>query len=299
MKLPKDGHILDPDCRKTTLDVYRDSVEAALVNFEKADLLFYITGEEEPSWIPRWNILMLFRNPFRFGKLIPWKPASDTKPAWNIDKDTNVLSLSGFSLDVITHAESHNQLNFANTAIDSVKGKRKLNGLWTRNLHTFAANSDGTLPLTRSFLTAAAVSLSFGLSHKINPFEQLEWLHNFVAYLAIILADDRAILTTFIPGDLLEESNSADGRAFGKPVWDFQYPESSIFITRNRLVGCAIATTQPGDEVFVALESAYAMTLRPSETGGKARYVIRGFVYVDGVMNGERAGTSSMTVHVQ
>ncbi|CAN9260775.1 unnamed protein product [Alternaria alternata] len=245
MKLPKDGHMLDPDYSKSTREVYRDSVEAALVNFEKADVLLYITGEEEPSWIPRWNIPMLFRNPFRFGKPMPWKPAGDTKPAWSIDKDTNVLSLSGFSLDVITHAESYNQLNFANTIIDS--------GLWTRNLHTFAASFDGTLPLTRSFLTAAAVSLSFGLSHKINPFEQLELLHNFVAYLAIVLADDRAILTTFIPGDLLEESNSADGRAFGKPVWDFQYPESSIFITRNRLVGCAIATTQPGDEVFVAL----------------------------------------------
>ena len=126
MKLSKDGHMLDPDYSKSTLEVYRDSVEAALVNFEKADVLLYITGEEEPSWIPRWNIPMLFRNPFRFGKPMPWKPAGDTKSAWSIDKDTNVLSLSGFSLDVITHAESYNQLNFANTIIDSVEGKTKL-----------------------------------------------------------------------------------------------------------------------------------------------------------------------------
>jgi hypothetical protein len=62
MKLPKDSCTLDPDYSKSTLEVYRDSVEAALVNFEKADVLLYITVEEEPSWIPRWNIPMLFRN---------------------------------------------------------------------------------------------------------------------------------------------------------------------------------------------------------------------------------------------
>jgi hypothetical protein len=74
----------------------------------------------------------------------------------------------------------------------------------------------------------------------------------------------------FIPCDLLKESPSADGRAFGKPVWDFQYPGSSVFITKNRLVGCAIATTRPGDEMFVALGSTYPMISRPSEGGGKA-----------------------------
>jgi hypothetical protein len=299
MKLPKDGHMLDPDYSKSTLDVYRDSVEAALVNFEKADVLLYVTGREDPSWIPRWNIPMLFRNPFRFGKPMPWKPAGDTKPTWNIDKESNVLSLSGFSLDVITHAESYNQLNFANSTIDSAEGKAKLHNLWKRNLHTFAASLGGDVPLTKPFLTAAAVSLSFGLNHKINPFEQLELLHNFVAYLAIVLSDDPATLHTYISPELLEESKNADGRAFGKPVWDFQYPESSIFITKNRFVGCAIATTQPGDEVFIAMGSTYPMILRPSDVGGHAQYVIRGFAYVDGVMNGERADTGSMTIHIQ
>jgi hypothetical protein len=144
-----------------------------------------------------------------------------------------VLSLSGFSLNAITHAESCNQLNFANTTIDSVEGKTRLKGLWTRILHTFAAGLDSTLPLTRSFLTAAVVSLSISLSHEINPSEQFELLHNFVAYVAIVLTNDRAILTTFIPGDLLEESNSAERRAFGQPMWDFHYPESSIYITKD------------------------------------------------------------------
>ena len=45
MKLPKDGHMLDPDYSKSTLGLYRDSFDAALVNFEKADVLLYITGE--------------------------------------------------------------------------------------------------------------------------------------------------------------------------------------------------------------------------------------------------------------
>ncbi|CAN9267614.1 unnamed protein product [Alternaria alternata] len=211
MKLPKDGHMLDPDYSKSRLELYRDSVEAALMNFEKADVLLYITRQEEPSWIPRWNIPMLFFNRFRFGKPMPWKPTGDTKSTWSISTDTNVLSLSGFSLDVITHAESYDQLNFAISIIDSVEGKTRLKDLWTRNLHTFAATLDGTLPLTRSFLTAAAVSLSFGMSHKINAFEQFELLYNFVGYLDIVLAGDRAILTTPKPGDLLEESNSATG----------------------------------------------------------------------------------------
>ncbi|KAG9191302.1 hypothetical protein G6011_09390 [Alternaria panax] len=108
MKLPKGGHTLDTDYSKFTLKVYRDLVEAAFVSSEKAN-------------IPHWNIPVLFRNPFRFGKPMPWKPAADTKPTWNIDKETNVLSLSGFSLDVITHAESYDQLSFANSTIGSVE----------------------------------------------------------------------------------------------------------------------------------------------------------------------------------
>ena len=91
---------------------------------------------------------------------------------------------------MIIHVESYKQLNFANSTIDSVEGKTKLRNLWTQNLQTFAISLNVNLPLTRSFLTAAAVSLSFGLNHKINPCEQLELLHSFVAYLTIVLADD-------------------------------------------------------------------------------------------------------------
>jgi hypothetical protein len=55
---------------------------------------------------------------------MPWKPAGDTKPMWSIDMDTNALPLSGFSLNVITLDESYDQLNFANSTLDSVEGKQ-------------------------------------------------------------------------------------------------------------------------------------------------------------------------------
>jgi hypothetical protein len=195
-----------------------------------------------------------------------------------------VLSLSGFSVDVIKHAEPYNQLVFANSTIDSEEGKAKLKDLWIQILRTFS--TEHVLPFAKPFLTAVAVSLSFGLN-------------NFVAYLAIVLADVPALLVTYISSDLLKDSRSANGRAFGKPVWDFQYPDASIFVTRSNLVGCAIATTQPGDEVFVSLGSTYPMILRPKDTGDSRMYVIRGFAYVDGVMDGECAGYDTMTFQIQ
>jgi hypothetical protein len=53
MKFSDGAGLLDPDYSKPTVEVYRDSVEAALVNFQKTDVLLYITGNEDPSWIPR------------------------------------------------------------------------------------------------------------------------------------------------------------------------------------------------------------------------------------------------------
>jgi hypothetical protein len=71
MDWPKDGILPNPDYSKTTLEVYRDAVEAALINLRKVDVLLYVTGKETPSCITRWDIPMLFRNPFRFGKPMP------------------------------------------------------------------------------------------------------------------------------------------------------------------------------------------------------------------------------------
>jgi hypothetical protein len=242
---------------------------------------------------------MLFRNPFRFGKPMPWTPSGETQAVWSIDKDKNILSLSGFCADVIDHADTYNQLWFSYTTMDSDEGKVKLRQVWCRVLRTFQASQAEKLPLTESLLGAAAVSLSFGLNHKIDPYEKDLLLHDFIAYLAIVLADEQETLTQYIPSDLLDESRSSDERVFGKPVWDFQYPDASIFTTRGGFVGCAISTTEPADVVFIAQGSTYPMILRPIDVGGEKRHMIRGFAYVNGFMDSERAGPDTTTFQIQ
>ena len=56
--------LLQPDYNKSTVEVYRDSVDAAFIHFQNTDVLLYVTGNKSPSWVPRWNQSMLFRNPF-------------------------------------------------------------------------------------------------------------------------------------------------------------------------------------------------------------------------------------------
>ena len=92
MEVSDGGDLLDPDYSKSTLEIYRDSVEAAIIGFQNTDVFTYITGDENPSWIPRWNQPMLFRNPFRFGRALPWKPGGETTPIWTIDKELNIVS---------------------------------------------------------------------------------------------------------------------------------------------------------------------------------------------------------------
>ena len=74
IEFSKGAELLQPDYNKTTLEVYRNSVEAAFINFENTDILLYTAGNGDPSWpswIPEWSRPMLFRNPFRFGKPMP------------------------------------------------------------------------------------------------------------------------------------------------------------------------------------------------------------------------------------
>jgi hypothetical protein len=52
MKLSKGDSLIEPDYNKFTLEVYWDAAEIAFVNFENTDVLHYITGNEDPSWIP-------------------------------------------------------------------------------------------------------------------------------------------------------------------------------------------------------------------------------------------------------
>jgi hypothetical protein len=81
-----------------------------------------------------------------------------------------------------------------------------------------------------------------------------------------------------------EESKDGDRHAFGKPVWDFKYPESSFFITEGELFGCSISTTRPEDMVCAALGSTYPFVLRPDGD----HFLIRGYAFVHGIMLGEQ-----------
>jgi hypothetical protein len=67
MEFSDGDNLLDPDYSKSILEIYRDPVVAAFINFQYTDVFTYITGDENPSWIPQWNQPMLFRNPLRFG----------------------------------------------------------------------------------------------------------------------------------------------------------------------------------------------------------------------------------------
>jgi len=120
------------------------------------------------------------------------------------------------------------------------------------------------------------------LDEESNPADERRLMHNFVAYLKIVL--DEETYNKHIPSDTSEESKHGDGYAFSKPVWDFKYPESSFFITEGRLMGCCISTTKPGDMVCVALGSTYPFILRPDGD----HFLIRGYAYVHGIMRGEQ-----------
>jgi hypothetical protein len=107
-------------------------------------------------------------------------------------------------------------------------------------------------------------------------------MQRFVAYLKIAL--DEETYSTYIPADISQDSKDADGRLFGKPVWDFAYPESSFFITEDKFMGCLISSTRLGDAVFVSRGSTYPLVLRQDGE----EYCIRGFAYVYGLMHAER-----------
>lgn len=273
--------LLDPDYKKPVLEVYRDSVEASLLTFRSTDAFTYVTGNTTPSWIPRWNEPMIFRNPFRFGRSLPWKPAGTTAPIWEIEKEKNILSLTGFSVDSVRFSESYNEGFFSNAMIQSDKCNRLLWPAWQRILATIE-KSQSQRPIPRSALSAAATSFSFGLDENTNPTNDTHLMQNFIAYLKLVLHEDT--FRGYISQDLAEEGRHGDGRLFGKPAWDFQYPESSFFITNEGLFGCSISAVQPGDQLCVALGSTYPMILRPDGED----FVMRGYTYVHGLMNGER-----------
>jgi hypothetical protein len=292
MKFDQGAELLKPDYTKSVTEVYRDSVEAALINFNKTDALLYVQGTEDPSWVPRWNLPMLFRNPFRFGKPLPWKPAGETTPIWTMDKKLNILSLSGFVIRPIKFVEPYNESLFGNAMTESDEGRKSLNEVWERILKTMEDSQLHT-PFGSAVLIAAATSFSFGLNEKSDPADEHLLIQQFVAYLKIAL--DKKTYDRYIPADVSEDSKGADGRLFGKPVWDFKYPESSFFITEDKFMGCSISSTRPGDVVYVACGSTYPLILRPD--GEEFR--IRGFAYVHGLMQGEQKDSELQVLKIR
>ena len=173
---------------------------------------------------------MLFRNPFRFGKHLPWTPVGKLEPIWSIDKSDDILSLHGILIDTIESAEAYNENYFGNAKIDSVEERGALGHAWHRILTSLQARQLQK-PLSVDALTSTAASLSFGVDDKSVPASETMLRRNFLAYLKLIL--DGETYDEYIPGELDEESSDGDGRIFGKPVWDFAYPASSLFITRS------------------------------------------------------------------
>ncbi|PVH72238.1 hypothetical protein DL98DRAFT_660192, partial [Cadophora sp. DSE1049] len=258
MKFSDGAGLLDPDYGKSEIEVYRDSVEAGLVHFQNTDVLLYRTGNETPSWIPRWNRPML----------------------------------SGFVVDHIKYATSYDESIFGNATIKSDEGRIEVKQVWQRILTTMEKSRLQT-PFGASVLTAAATSFSFRLEEKSDPANEFHLLHNFVAYLKMVL--DEETFNKYIPPDVREESKHADGLEFGKPVWDFTYPESSFFLAESGLVGCCVSTARPEDIVYIALGSKYPFVLRPD---GDC-FLLRGFTYVYGIMRGERGGSEEQIFRIR
>ena len=130
--------LLNPDYAKSIVEVFRDLVEAAFLDFQNIDVLLYLVGDESPSWIPRWDRPMLFRNPFRFGKALPWKPAGDSKPQCRINKRLNVLRVSGIFFDTIKLVSLYNERYFSNAILKIGEGMNELQQAWHKILSIVA-----------------------------------------------------------------------------------------------------------------------------------------------------------------
>jgi hypothetical protein len=297
MNLGDGEELLNPDYGKSLTSVYRDTVKAALTQSKTTDVLLYAVGKEHPSWIPRWDIPMLFRNPFRFGDDVPFKPAGGSTASWSIDDDRNELTLQGFIAGRVKFAATYNQRWFADSVIDDVDERTGLKESWRMILQDIGA-SLGTLPLAQDSLTALAVSLSFGFGRRLNADERLETVRAFVAYLLLIWNDDQEALGQHIPSVLLQQSTSVEGHIFGKPVWDFKYPDASIFVTEEHMIGCVVSASNTGDEVFVPYGSTYPVVLRPNAQSERKTHVNLGYAYVEGAMFGEMAEAAMSTVTI-
>ncbi|SCO86374.1 uncharacterized protein FRV6_10501 [Fusarium oxysporum] len=216
MSITRGSELLYPDYDKSTVEVYMDSVAAAFVDMQNTDVLLYAPGTDHPSWVPRWDRAMLFRNPFRFGKALPWSPSLDLKPTWSINAESKVLALRGVLINSIKVSETYNESLFSNANMKLDEGRVKLGHVWRRILENLRLSRPSKIynssELTQLRLHYHSASMKIAYQQYISP-------------------------------ELSKEAEQADGYQFGKPVWDFNYPDSSIFITEK---GDTIKIEQPG-----------------------------------------------------
>jgi hypothetical protein len=288
MKFKAGKEILAPDYSKSVVEVYRDSVEASIVNFNHPDALLYASDATSPSWIPLWNEPKLFRNPFRLGKLVPWQPSGpDAVITWSIDKPSNILSVSGFVVGSIKAVAPYNETIFGNAAAQS-KGELSPVAVTWSGILSVISTTQPSLPLSPATVVAVATTLSFGVDEKCEPADETRLAANFVAYLAGTLRED--VFRAHI-GDQPGLPTGGDGLSFGKPVWDFKYPTSGFFVTEQGFVGACVTEIREGDVVVVPSRSSYPLVLRPV---GDGTFELRGYAFVYGVMKGELAGTAEV-----
>ncbi|MCJ1310090.1 hypothetical protein MMC25_003751 [Agyrium rufum] len=166
--------------------------------------------------------------------------------------------------------------------MNSEKGRNALKDIWHK---IFLILRDYSLetPFDAEVLTALVTSFSLGLNEKSDPADECILMQRFVAYLKMALGKEEH--KACILANKSQESHNADGRLFGKPVWDFTYPQSNFFITQNDYIGCSISSISPGDVIFVASGCTFPLILRPELKA----FRIRGFAYIHGLMHAEKS----------
>ncbi|KAF5528917.1 het-domain-containing protein [Fusarium mexicanum] len=249
MSITRGSELLYPDYDKSTVEVYMDSVAAA----HRSPILGAPIG---PGHV--------ISKPFQVC----------------INAKSRTLTLRGVLIDSIKVSETYNESLFSNANMKTEEGRVKLGLVWRKILENLRWSRSSHV-YSRDELTAVATSLSFGLKEDSNPGEERTLMQDFVSYLKIVL--DEEAYQRYIPPGLSKEAERADGYQFGKPVWDFKYPDSSIFITEKGSIGCCVSTTNPGDIVTVPFGSTYPFILRAH---GK-RFLMRGYGFTYGIMRGE------------
>lgn len=220
---------------------------------------------------------MLFRNPFRFGNEVSWTPAGDTKASWRLDRDTFVLHLKELFLGSVKLVEPNNEQYFSNTILSSEEGRNKMNGEWKRLLET-SAIVHTQLPFNAKLSTVIAVSLSYGPNEKTEEGDPDTLLQKFISYLKLVL--EEGLYSGYVPPELSEMAENRDGRLLSKPVWDFSYPQSYVFITEDGIIGSCVTSVATGDTLFAPSGCTYPSVLWLEGD----YYTIRGFAFAYGVM---------------